>query len=819
MNSFILILLLLLNVAIGFSIIYSYEPKILLSISGGFLLPITEYMMLALFGAYFSFYSAIAFMLIEFVVNLLIALLNYKRIVAAFKSFKKPELIPAPYIIALVLSMCSVIFVNGFYGMGQDEGVYQVKALALSEGEQSNVIYLDEETEYLRALEVFDEDQEFRAYSDSFFYSQTGFYKYGRGVDGTSLEAIFHGTVSYPSLLAFDIEAFGLTGTMNINYVLVFMSFVFLMEIVNMLDLSKFAGTIVLLIGMLSPTTIWTNKSSLTESVLFMYIVALTCGLMLASKKNRIGLFITVVSAFGVSVLHLSAFYLLPIIGILLIISYLRTDDWFAILCSEIITVVYLMSFYVQSKLYYEYMYGNLTFMINKMFTKQFAHETCVKLIMMIAMALGICTLLFLIPFVRKLTKKVINSILYPLVLIMVGVFCALKCGKYILSYSRQVDLIHAFSSLTLFGMNLSSGLIILPLAIILGIIFSRKIMRNPSQEIVLIMFVYYVIFLGTVIHGTIPHYYYYSRYFSTYVFYIPLVFALIVDKYFSKKVLKCAGFAVATAGFLVILPYSLFVSSLRDDTFMKYSQFEEYSSIFEDGDAVVFSDSAKKVLLLPTKFTTDADVYSMSLLEERLLDDYSNVYHVCYAADEYTEGELYKEFEVDVSNDPQYPHKYFFPLFDFERTKTSIKVYKLDKSRFENTVTYSPKDMALDGFNVSEPDMTWSGRNTCSATFYVGDISEGTTAHITFASSANLITVPQEIRNQIIKISVNDIVYYEDVLNNLTDDIVVNACDLKANGYNTIDFEFDTWTPIDYYPAVGDTRNLGFAFTGVTIR
>ncbi|MCQ2467014.1 MAG: hypothetical protein MJ166_05805 [Clostridia bacterium] len=710
--------------------------------------------------------------------------------------------------------MGSVFYTNGLFGMGQDEGVYQVKALAMSEGEQRNTVSLEAEDEFLKSTAFFDDISEFNTYADCFFPSQLGFIEYNDGTGIRNLTATFHGTTAYPSLLAFDVELFGIDGMMNINYALVFISFVFLLEIVDLFDLNKFFGSIVLLVGICSPTTIWTNKSALTEAVQLPLLIAIVCGLILASKHNKLGVLVTTIATMGYSALHLRAFYVLPIIGVMLILNYIRTKDVFAIICNVVISIVYVLIFRLEAKLYPLYVHGNLTVPLNQMLGKSIDHHVYVKLVVYVAIGLCLLSLMFLIPPVRKLANKFINSIIYSIfmLVVMLGIVAAFFY-KFV-SMIEDNGVQGSLNYLAIYGVLLSTGYVMLPLVVILGSVFIKKIMQDSKYEVAMISFIYFVLFLSTFIHPLIGHYYYYSRYFSSHIFCVPLVFAVIFNKLMKRRHL---GYFAGVTSILAILPFMIYVSSMRDDTFMTLEQFEDYTACFNEGDAVVFSTTTRMKLLLPTKYSTDADVYDVPILEPELNEKYNNVYYVCWDTDLYTNGELYASYPAHNSSDPQYIHNYLFPLFDIAQSDRTLCVYSFDPNRYSSN--YTLYELRLDGFNNQEGDYVWSSSPTTSISFYVTDIPDNTLVHINF-SPLNQSVIPKQVKeNNHFTVYVDDEVVYSGPIKDIPYECTFSSEYLTPNADNTITIEFDTWVPADYIEGSTDTRQLGFATTGLSIK
>lgn len=820
MVSALLIVLLLINVATLFLVIYSQSKKILMSIAGGFMIVITQYMLIGLFATCFDWYSSIGFMLISILLSFLIAVHYRVALKDLLKNFKKSfkfNLIPIPYIFVLGLVVLSMIFMNGYFGMGQDQGVYQVKAIALSSGESDNAIALENERGILKTLDFTQDNDEFDNYVRVFFNSQVGFYGNAdeNGYDDT-LTAVIHGTTSYPSLLAFDIEAFGLSGILNVNFVLVFISFVFLMEILEHLNVNKFLGTIVLFIGILSPAVIWVAKSSLTESVQLPLLIAIIYGLIVMTDNKRYGLLIATVATIGQSVLHLSAFSILPAIGVLFLVVFLRTGDKLVLICNLIITVIYELAFLVQCKLFDIYVTANITLSLNKMLGREFPHSFYVSLISITGMVLALITLIFLIPKVREIALKLMNKAVYPVVVLLV---LAVSIAMFVRSFVSQIGINGLEASVynfTVDGILLSCGIILLPLALVFCVIFINKAMKDSKLEILVIAFIYFVFFLQATLHPVTNHYYYYARYFTPVVFLVPLLFATLSDRFVKKEIYSCTAGLLAV---IVILPFSLFVSSMKDDTNMSWRELSEYSKNFSNGDAVVFSGGARKELLLATKFLSGADVYVDYVPEMELDSRYENVYHVCINGTRYDDGELVYQKNVEVSSDPQLPHKYIFPLFDFAPTEYDLEVYKFNPERLNNEIFYSLFDVELVNFAGTAGYYSWTQEVNSDVLLEIPEDINGKKIHVELDEFLNSL-IPAYLLSDSVNVYVNGELCMTSKFSDLGNEIILDSECFVPGQINDIGFEFALWQPCVEYPDLaGDDGFLGFAIDGISIR
>lgn len=809
MTSFILFVLLLINIAISFVVFLSQSSKYLLSISSSLLVLITEYMGLALIGAKFDTYLPIVFLLSADVINLIIAFFFRKSIWKIIKNPPKIKILPICYIVTLVLVLSTIILTNGLFGMGQDQGVYQVKALALSGGYQGNVVTLEEENEFFNKSHIAEANNDFASFANIFYVTQTGFYTDISQEGEPSLSGVFHGIPTYPALLALDVDLFGISGMLNINYALVFISFVFLLEIIENLKLNKFLGTIVLLISLASPVVIWVNKSSLTETVQISLMIAILSGIILSSKKHRLGLVITTVASLAFSLVHLSAIYYLPIVGVLLVVNAIRTDDAFAIWCNQIITASYVFVFYLENKICSTYVYNNLTSTLNILYGKAIVHETFVKFIFAMAICMSLATLIFLIPVIRKIGRILLDSIVYRILLLGILLLSLWKTTNTFLDYSKMYGKKIAVASISWDGIALSTGIILLPIVIVLFVLFINKLLKNSDFEAVVILFMYVTLFVTCFTHPIIFYYHYYGRYLASGVFLVPLLFGIIANNYIKNKPFQ---YVISAIALLVIAPFSIFASVQRDDTGITLKQFESFVEHFEEGDAVVFAGENRKLLLLATKFASGADVYNEFVQKYELNKDYNNVYQVVMDDAVYEGATLYDTIEVDCSNDLMETHRFIFPLFDYDTVPNSIKIYKCDFDP-EVVVSYEASNLRLNGFQRKGPATFWSTSEFGYINFYVPDTNDSLDAYI-YLSEFNS-QIPEEYLANNIYVYINDELITNIHFFQAENQLVISSDKLVKGAFNKIAIGYSLWPDT----SSGNEIYKGFAISRIDFK
>ncbi|HIU02786.1 MAG TPA: hypothetical protein IAB63_05985, partial [Candidatus Onthocola gallistercoris] len=216
------------------------------------------------------------------------------------------------YIIPIVIVLITLPLVwqkYGFYGMGQDEGVYQNHAILLMYGK--NDVQLDFE-EY---DQLADDQKDY--YKQELHEALTGYYFYDTSLQTANEEnkisevsGTIHGIPTFAAILALCGRVFGLTHMVDIQTIY-FVCAVFLIYMLAK-DLRMKKGVTILLttVTAISPIILWTAKSSLTEVFLIILMELYIYGIVNYQDKKKCWFAVVAIVTF--SFYHFTIYTMLP---------------------------------------------------------------------------------------------------------------------------------------------------------------------------------------------------------------------------------------------------------------------------------------------------------------------------------------------------------------------------------------------------------------------------------------------------------------------------------------------------------------------------
>ena len=264
-----------------------------------------------IFDGFFDFFSLSRTIIICFSVVfclLVFSFINIKKFKKIRFSIKETIVFIGVVIVAILLSGEKF----GFYGMGQDQGVYQTKAIEFIFENNSNVQNFD------YALKTLSDSEDYTYFRDKVRELQ-GFYLVGQtepfyadeNAGGESgLEGVYHGLPTWPAILALFGRLFGM-GNMQqcqtIFYVCYLMLVFYILENFRIKALYEVLGLSVL--GT-TPLVIWVSKSALTEMFLTVIMAAFVYFACHENRDVRLFIFIPVTIF---SVYHVSVYTLMPL--------------------------------------------------------------------------------------------------------------------------------------------------------------------------------------------------------------------------------------------------------------------------------------------------------------------------------------------------------------------------------------------------------------------------------------------------------------------------------------------------------------------------
>ncbi|MBE6902037.1 MAG: hypothetical protein E7478_06145, partial [Ruminococcaceae bacterium] len=209
----------------------------------------------------------------------------------------------------------------GYYGMAQDQGVYQVRAI--------DIMYSSPQC--LKTFGEYDtlspqQQEEYRSY----VYGILGYDEYVSTLPTLSEEekpngvsGFFHGIPTYPAILALWGNMFGMQNMLGVNSLFFLGLIITALYLCEELKLDTVSTAIAMSLLTFSPIVIWVAKSSLTELFLA-YIVIMF--MYLALHNDRLYIMLSAVPLVTFAFFHITVYTSLPLYMLIYIALYLRTD-------------------------------------------------------------------------------------------------------------------------------------------------------------------------------------------------------------------------------------------------------------------------------------------------------------------------------------------------------------------------------------------------------------------------------------------------------------------------------------------------------------
>lgn len=606
------------------------------------------------------------------------------------------------FLIIFVLLVPVYLSGNGFFGMGQDQGVYQVKALFLMKDKTEKQIYFDE----VDKLETEDEKEVF---TDDVFrypgydrYSSSWWFNSDKDkVNDTS--GYFHGVQTFPALLAWSGTLFGVENMMLCQMFFLFLFLAFISFVCDEITNREWVKLPVLTVAGFSPITLWVAKSSLTEMFLALLFVMFFYFLKKGKGKT---IWLSLLPLLTYSFFHVTIYTMMPMFVCIFLFYFLKTGQKSYLYMSMANVAGFLLGFLVMLRVNPAYTTNNYFHGLGFL---SFLNKKSLPVFVMI-----VCGIVLLIHaslfFIKKSKEEMMNRFLTgKLFKILLLVFAA-GCGM-VIWLRMDCDLQH----LTLVGYVMMSGVIMLP--VIAGL-FLRKFFREKDfladtfKAAVFFGFLYVILLYSAVFRVEVKHYYYYGRYLLPYLPLIVFVFAYLAEKIRWQWLLGVTLFA---GGFFV--KYDALLYAEPDDTHLTWETLTGIlENIEDDKETAVFIDEEVGVLYrLSVKGWTDADTYLVyGDLEEKLdavLDQYDRIYYISQKEDEDFGVRIFNE-KVRLINesceDLALVGKTTKLPVEFAKRTTSQVLYEMEMPCYEYIMSYDEAQFPYYGFSDIEQMFSW---------------------------------------------------------------------------------------------------------------
>lgn len=717
-------------------------------------------------------------------------------------------------ILPLIVCIAAVPFVllkNQYFGMGQDQGVYQTAAVNYYYGLTSRIQTLDE----CSILEAEDADA-YIAMVDTKLGGYDNDYQEFVTLDESpdTVPAYIHGIPVFAAMLALCAKISGLENMQDIQtvfYVCVIMLVIFSCQ--NM-KLKKTAQLTAGLTVAFCSVVIWVAKSALTET--FQLLLFSLFIYFLTDNDNRKRRWFAVFPVIAFSFYHVCIYTVIPVFVFIFTALYIFEKDRQFIYSAAVSVVSYLIGFFTmraQQPMYTLRNYADL-YRILKFLNTSNLH---------IAVAAGCTAVLVILAALCFVTEKKLSytpeAILkyanekkaFRIAVIAVLVIPVLLMAVRMISKSYSFDQVRNTS---IAGFVFTTGAFVLPFAYAAVIAKPDTVTGSTERLMVFTLFSYCVLVYSAFLRTDIKHYYYYSRYIAPFIPSLAVFAALAADRF---RWYVSAPFAAASVA--CVMPFDAFLMQNMDDTRVEWSIIEDYSQVFSEGDCVIIDDDMIQTSFFPVRNMNQASVFPVyrDLNEEvdYLSNHYDNIYYLTDDEDIIYDAAydvVYQNVHYRSEDDLNNPGKIFPMSTAFCTESKEIRIVHFRTMKRECRIS-EVRSTDLEGFSVLEGDFRWIDsreaslmwdldKNDCIMSVYQG-------SQVPF-NAINIESIS-------IDVYVND--NYAGTLKVDSDnaDAVLQVKipeNIIEKGSNKITFRSELWNASDL--GTGDTRKLGIALSSL---
>ena len=501
-----------------------------------------------------------------------------------------------PYLLPLVLALIGLVVSwgnFGYFGMGQDQGVYQVKAITLMNGDTGRVYSFREE------YEALDSEEEKEAFFNDLVGRQLGFdlidatleenqvlssLRTGGNAGHHHTDGIFHGIPTWPALLALWGTLFGtgsMSGVQTLLYILALLTLWFTTE---NLGLKKRTSVLVCTLFMLSPEVVWSSKSTLTEMLLALIIIRFLYDLTCRERPDR--RWWSAWMAVMFALVHVSIFAVIPMFLLLYLVLYLWNGDRQYARAMRISALGFMGGFTFMTLTAPRYTIRNTAII-------WFGPVTLGN-VYWIFMAFGFVALAvsFLLPRLRvKGRFRAFAAGRGCAWLVRILVLLLLAASVFMsVTRSAQTDPLQVVTTNGFYNMIWMTGLIFLPTALVALLRKPGNFLKDEATLGLTVLFGCLVLIMCCVLKWEVSYCYYFGRYLTPYIPVACVIIGLAWNRYSGRLV--GAGAAVCA---LLFTPFDLVMLWRQDDTFTSWETLsrvtESVTTAAPADTAVIFED------------------------------------------------------------------------------------------------------------------------------------------------------------------------------------------------------------------------------------
>ena len=717
-----MIYLFLLNI-ISITIIFLVKNKNLIeSCLYSFIVFLMEYITLTMVYFVFDNFNIFIILMNQLIINLLwVFLLKIrKKKTKGFEIGLKENYIP---IIIMIIMFLIIGRPYGFFGMGQDEGVYETHAILLMNGE-SKLEHTFEEYDLLDDIEKNEYDL-FRDNNLIGFDRNDSEKPYLENANQAGNSGRFHGIYTFAAILALWGKLFGLTHMLDIQIIIYAVGIYFFFKICKKMKLSDEKSIFGTVLYAMSPIILWVSQSALTE-VFISLLILIYLHALLESEKEwystiPIGIF---------SIFHVSIYTMMPLFYSVYIVMYILRKNYKYLINIIIITIFFLLGMFSMFFISPVYSFNNW-----KPFTEKIGilNDSNLRQFILISCTLVIILTIILLKYYSKVLEIIYKE---KIKLIIIKTIKIIVCLGLIISIFIQMliiikniqnrDFVGAIQYSSLVAISFVSSVLILPVIYFQLLKNINKYILNEKFILILVLFGYCIVFYCSFLRTSIDHYYYYSRYFAPYIAIIYFMYLLCMEQ---KIVRKKIHVFIGIFSLCISLPYIYTVVKGMDDTRMTWDNLENVIEEVQKSEAeiVIIDNSLCKILYLPIRASTDKLVYpalnSLDMHYEEWLNDNKEILKIQISEQQEVKK---SEFVIEVteSQDLNGYRKGISPLpLKFEKKQYNIEGISSSSREqwYQSISTKNIEDLNdVLGFSNLEKNFRWINSKTATIKCYI---------------------------------------------------------------------------------------------------
>lgn len=578
------------------------------------------------------------------------------------------------YWIPAVIILCAmpcVWFKYEYFGMGQDEGVYQTQAI------QFVYDYTDVQRDF-EEYELLESDEAKDEFERSLREDLIGLYNYDPALPFASEEkeisevsAVFHGIPTFSAILALFGKILGIT-QMSFGQTIFYICSVFLLFfILEKLKVKKASQIVCTVLFSFSPMILWVSKSALTEIILVFLMLGFVYFLMSDEKQD---IYWSAIPIVAFSYFHFTIYTMFPAFVLLYMGLYICNRERGYLISAGIINTGFLTGMMMSWMIA-----GTYTFTYNMWQLYQVlpgANQGNIVWYLWCG-----CLLIYIFCGILYKAQSLIDKLchlaaqLKYIIIRLLLIGGVLYQGIIILQYREDYQgCINTFRHLTLAGYGFCVGILLPVAAGILAILFTSKIFKGKQGTIIIGLFIYCILLYSCVMRKNIAYYHYYGRYLAPYLA-IVLIFSAMAIELVSARMIYIMGIA----SLLILLPYERMLFFEKDDTRVTWDVIEKLTDKLEEGDVLLLSREDMKYYYLPLRAITKAYVFPKTEnIQKEIEEKYEAYYYIQSdeTAPENSEFIITLEYLMSQDNN-EYDGKWLpFPL-DVTRTMKTVTLWK----------------------------------------------------------------------------------------------------------------------------------------------